>query len=132
MNPIEKRLVKVEKIRNGIKNIIREEAIKQRDFIAQLNRDQLLAGKRADGRDMPEYAASSQKSGKITLFDEGDFHAGIDAVFEDDFFNVVGTDFKTGFLIAKFEESLGLNKESLNRLRSRMLPNIIKRIKELS
>lgn len=131
MNPIKERKVKVEIILSSIKRIIEEEAVKQQSFIADLNRQQLLSGKKADGKNMPNYAASSKKSGKITLFERGDLHEGIEPMFIDGGFDNISTDEKFDFLKIKFPESFGLNLDSQKKLRARMMPNIIKRVREL-
>lgn len=50
--------------------------------IAELNREQLKSGKRADNSNMPNYSKSSvnlfgKPAGPIMLFDTGNFHASI-------------------------------------------------------
>lgn len=126
MTIITEKKAKLENILKSINNIVRQEAIKERDFISKLNRDQLLKGEKADG-DTPNYVIGSNQPsapGKITLFEAGDFHEGIEPLFEDKGFEMVDTDFKTPFLVAKFGNILGLNKDSIIKLRARLFPRI--------
>lgn len=122
------------RIQKEAKKIVKEEAIKSREVIAKLNREQLLEGKRSDGADMPDYVPDSKQPsapGKITLFDTGDFHEGIEPMFSQEGIEMIGVDDKTPFLIAKYPEILGLNKESRIKLVAHLKPRVIKRIKEL-
>lgn len=122
-------------IRDNLNKIIRDVLIDEREFIAELNRKQLLRGEKSDGTDMPNYVANSiapNAPGKIVLFDSGLFQAGLDALIEDKEFEVIGTDEKTGFLVKKYGHILDLNKESLDILRKRIAPKIEKKILELA
>jgi hypothetical protein len=107
-------------------------AVKARaEDIAELNRDQLKKGERADGAILPDYApASVDKFGKpegpIKLFDRGEFYGGLKATFSEKDFAVVGTDSKTDIL--QFgtgegahpdgfgEDIVGLTDESIGEL----------------
>ncbi len=135
MNLLLIRLKRLEKIIDSIPGIIRDELVNNRDFIADLNRQQLLRGQKGDGSDMPDYAEGSKQPsapGKITLFADGLFQGGIEPLFDNEGnFQNISTDRKTPFLIAKFgEEILDLTKESEELLRERTLPNIINKINE--
>lgn len=129
-------LNKLQSIVDSIENIIREEVIKEQSFIAELNREQLMNGIKGDGSDMPLYSPRSKQPnapGKIVLFDLGDFHAGINPLFEEEGFEMISTDSKTEILKEKYEESiLDLTQESIDKLKERIRPNIIERLKQLT
>lgn len=121
-------------VRDNLNKIIQDVLIGERDFIAELNRKQLWEGKKADGTNMPNYVPNSKAPnapGKIVLFDTGFFHAGLESLIEEDQFEVVGTDSKTGFLTAKYGHILDLNENSLEILRREIKPKIEKRLIEL-
>lgn len=123
MTIITEQLNKLKDLRRNLELIARQELIKERDFIATLNRTQLSRGTKADGKDMPDYVDGSNAPmapGKIELFDTGDFYEGIDVLFEDVELNLVGTDVKTDFLVAKYGEILGLTEQSIKRLQIRL------------
>jgi hypothetical protein len=133
-SPIARRKKALETVLIRIRIILREEALRHRVFIADLNRKQLRAGEKADGSDMPDYVADSKQPsapGAITLFDEGDFHDAIDVMFSDEGFDIVNDDEKAEFLLAKFGEVLGLNQENRLLLRARMLPGLRQRVNAL-
>lgn len=114
-----------------LKEFIREAIIEKRDYIAELNRDQLWQGKKADGSEMPEYKPNSKQPnapGKIVLFDTGDFHEGIEAQIEANILDVVGTDEKTSMLVNIYGEILGLNEGSLKALKEEVKPIIEQKI----
>lgn len=135
MNEILNIINKLELIRNSIESIIREEVINNQEFIADLNREQLMNGIKGDGSDMPLYSAKSKQPnapGKIVLFEFGDFHAGINPLFEDEGFEMISTDSKTEILTERYGESiLDLTQESIDKLKDRIRPNIIIKLKEL-
>jgi hypothetical protein len=133
-SPIEIQKRKLENVLNNIRDIMREEAIIHREFIAELNRSQLRQGEKEDGESMPDYVEGSNQPsapGAITLFDEGDFHSSLDALFSDEGFQVVSSDDKAEFLISKFGNILGLNNENKLLLRARMLPGLRIRVNSL-
>ena len=134
MNPLLEATTKLKRVRKGIIDIIKKEAIKERRFISNLNRDQLLRGEKGDGSAMPNYVDNSRQRsapGKIKLFDEGDFHSGIEPMFDDEGIEMIGTDDKTPILVGKYGVILDLTKASEEKLRNKMMPNLIKTIKEL-
>lgn len=109
--------------------ILMEVAEEEKDFIATLNRKQLKRGKQSDGTDMPLYAPGSRQPsapGKITLFDKGDFHRGIDPLFKGQAgFEMDSSDSKTAKLIERYgEHILGLTEESQKRLSKHLLPKL--------
>lgn len=107
--------------------IIKQEALEQSDFIAKLNRNQLSRGQKGDGSSMPSYVTGSKQPsapGKITLFDHGPFHAGIEPIVSNDKLEMVSIDKKVLFLIAKYGDILDLTNESQIKLRNKMIPGI--------
>lgn len=133
MTIIAEQATRLKAIHKGIRTILQEEAMAQKPFIADLNRKQLKAGRRGDGKPMPKYVKGSKQPsapGRITLFDKGDFHAGIEPIIEDDGIDIISTDEKGEFLIPKYgEEILELDDKSIQRLVKKMTPGLIKRIK---
>ena len=131
MNPITEVIKEFTDIRRRVLMIIREEAEKESEFIVELNRRQLLEGKRGNG-DMPNYEPDSKQPsapGPVTLFDEGLFHESLFAVFDEEGFQAASEDDKAVFLISKFgEDILKLNEENVLRLRERIEPRIIARL----
>ena len=132
MNPIEARIFRIETVLKNINSIVREELIKDQNFIAELNRQQLSRGENSEGDPMPNYVPDSiqpSAPGRITLFETGDFYDGIAPLFEDDHFEMIGTDDKTPFLESKYK-ALGLSPESIEVLRERLAVRLKKRINE--
>lgn len=105
------------------------------EFIINLQKDQLLSGKKADGTDMPEYVKDSKQPsapGKWTFYESGDFYEGIDAIFEKDGFMMDSTDDKTDLMIwMAGEEIFGLQKESLIKLVNKIKPIMIEKNRKL-
>ena len=119
---------------NEIDDIIRAEAIKESVYIANLNREQLLEGKKGDGTPTPEYVEGSKQPsapGNMTFFDSGDFHEGIQPLFTNEGIDMVGIDEKTSILIGKYGKLLDLSQESQAKLRERLKPGIIEKLKKL-
>ena len=104
------------------------------DFIADLNRNQLAEGKRDDGSDLsPEYKditkdIKSRKSGlageidHVTLFDTGALHKSIFSSVSYPEIILDSKDPKLGELEGKYQNFLGLTKESIKKLREKALP----------
>lgn len=125
-------ITKLKTVISTIDKIVREELVKERKLIAQMNREQLLSGKKASGENMPSYVLNSRSPsspGLIKLFDEGLFQDGIEPMFDNQGIELVGTERKTGFLIAKYGEILGLTDKNIKRLQKVLLPKVITRIK---
>ena len=115
-----------------IDKIVREEIVKESKLIAQMNREQLLAGKKASGVNMPPYVSNSKAPsapGLIKLFDEGLFQEGIEPMFDNQGIELVGNERKTGFLVAKYGAILGLTEANIKRLQNVVVPKVIERIK---
>lgn len=134
MSGIEKikhKIRQIDVLKKSISNIVKEVLMSEEAYISELVRKQLQSGIKGDGTDMPNYVPNSKQPsapGKITLFDTGDFYAGIEPLFADTNFSLTDIDDKTGFLVAKYGEILGLNKESLQVLYDRVRPKIKNRI----
>lgn len=111
----------------------RKEATRHQKLISKLNIDQLKQGEKADGTDMPPYAENSQSRhapAKIKLWDTGDFYGGIQPLFEDKGFDLIGVDDKTNMLAQKYgKQILGLSKESQEELKKAMLIGLSQKIK---
>ncbi len=134
MNPIRTKLTRLKKTILIISKLLAEIVQEERNFIANLNREQLSKGDKADDSSMPRYVQGSKSPsspGKITLFDTGEFHASIEPLFDDRQFELLSTDEKAEILVGKYGEILGLNEESLNLLAQRIKPKLIGRIKAL-
>ena len=90
--------------------------------IAELNRDQLKQGKRADGSFLPDYSNNSvtkfgKKKGPIKLYDTGDFYEGIKPEFAKTDFLLKDDDSKTDLLEDRYgDDILGLSKENIEEL----------------
>lgn len=132
MNPIYQKRDNLLKIVNSIRFILADEIRKERKWIIEANRQQLLKGQRSDGKDMPEYVEGSKAPsapGLITLFDSGEFLDSIDSLFNDEGITFESDDKKAVFLLAKYgKEVLGLNEENIRELQRRVLPRIRARI----
>jgi hypothetical protein len=127
-----KRLLGIQK---KIEVIIITEIKNHKDLIAQLNRDQLMAGKTADGEQTPKYVQGSKQPsapGNMNFFDTGAYQKGIKAIFKDEGIEMTSTDFKNAFLnpYKKSVETLGLTDESIAKLQAVILPNIISKIRK--
>jgi hypothetical protein len=137
MNPIEEHIELLTRMATTADSIMQEIVKTQGEFIAELNRDQLAEGIAATGGDMPNYSAVSQsrygKSGKIKLFDRGGFYRGIKPEFNASGFDMTSSDYKNNILnpFRKTIESLGLTEESMLRLRDKILPLILTKLRAL-
>ncbi|WBC28468.1 tail protein [Rhodobacteraceae phage LS06-2018-MD05] len=112
------------------------------DFIADLNRSQLVAGKRDDGSYIePEYSPVTEllkrpKSGTagitshVTLFDTGKLHNSIFASIFPDEIILDSKDSKVPKLEDKYQNFLGLTKENITKLKDKALPLFYKRLNE--
>lgn len=139
MNPITLVALKLEYILKNSDTIISEELESEKEFIADLNREQLRQGTRPDGTDMPNYVKGSKQPsapGKITLFDKGKTHKGITPIFKKDHIDYDNTDPKSKYLIGRVVPPLlgdwmGLTRDSMDKLAVKTLPGIKKRIKQI-
>lgn len=125
---------KLETVIRTIDRIVRDVIMKDQKWIAEANRKQLLAGKKATGVNMPSYVPGSiqpMAPGPIKLFEFGPFQEGIEPMFDDQGIELIGTEEKTGFLTAKYGEILGLTDKNIRELQKRSLPKILRKIEAI-
>ena len=79
MKKVDDLIKKLKNFNDNAEEIAINEALVFNDIIEQMNREQLLQGKKADSTNMPNYVANSKKAGVVTLLDKGDFHGGFKA-----------------------------------------------------
>lgn len=90
--------------------------------IEELNRSQLLEGKRSDGTILPPYSApyAKRKNKPLrpkTLKDTGGFHEGIFTTFFEKTFNIESSDYKSDILETVWGTKIfGLTKENKQKL----------------
>ncbi len=105
----------------------------EREFIEQLNRDQLFEGKKASGEDMPLYSPNSRSRfapNNIKLLDTGDFYKGITAEFDTIGVELTGLDEKTAELVVRYGFILGLTEESISLLRAKVVPLFVEKVRK--
>ena len=124
---------RLKKLRDSVEQIAITELEKNPSNLVKMNREQLMNGIDADGGDMPNYADSNKKkSGKINLFDTGDFQRGIEPIFSDDGVDMISADSKAWFLdpFREVINTLGLTDENIDKWLKKAIPNIQKTIKK--
>ena len=102
------------------------------NYIVLQNKAQLFSGKRADGSALPLYAASSKKTGKVKLYDQGYFYNGFHIVRTGSFdVTISSEDFKTPFLVKIYGKDIfGLSKDALGKFsKDKLLPILRDKIK---
>lgn len=133
-NVFKARYQKIQKVIESINEIIKDEAEKEKEFISNLNRNQLSKGKRGDGSSLPSYVPNSKQPkapGPIQLFDDGGFYQGITPLFEGTGFEMDSTDEKTIFLEAVYNpQILEISKENALKIGEKILPAIKQKINE--
>jgi hypothetical protein len=122
--------------------IVLGSAMESKEYIVDLNTDQLRRGLNSDGKSLnPELAnndyARAKKAqggqaplGTPDLFDTGDFHSSFYAEWEKDGIKVDATDWKTVKLYKKYEALFGLTENSLQDLGEQILPDVINTLKD--
>lgn len=117
----------------NVEHITIAELEKNPNALAEMNREQLMSGINADGGSMPNYAASSKKSGKINLLDKGPFQAGIKPMFDDQGMDMISTDSKTSFLnpFRQVINTLGLTPDNIDQWITNAIPKIQDTLKKL-
>ena len=88
MNAIEETISELTRIKNTAEKVMIEETKKESKLMSDLNIDQLMSGVDAVGKNMPDYAGTSKKSGKIRLFDTGKYQEGIHPLFSNSGFDM--------------------------------------------
>jgi hypothetical protein len=134
MNAASEKLQVFKKIIASITLLINEILQEERNFIAELNRNQLVQGEKADNTNMPNYEPNSkapESPGRIKLFDTGLFYESITPLFNRDEFELSSDDAKADILEGKYGNILGLNEESLILLRERVKKKLIIKINDL-
>lgn len=126
---------KIEKIINGIEGMIRQEANENRNFMGDLNREQLLRGEKSDGSEMPNYVEDSkqpQAPGKVVLFETGDFHRGIEPILKEKNYFFDSEDGKADLMAHNYGAKIyGLTDESKKKLRLKLTPGVKERINKI-
>lgn len=110
-----------------------------KDYIEELNRDQLAEGKRADGSNItPPYTnatvkrkrARGQQAEHVTLRDKGDFYESIFTEVYTKAFVLDASDEKTQELRDKYGSILGLNQQSKEKLIQRIKPLFVAAVRK--
>ena len=105
-------------LRAEVPNIIEE----TKGDLVEAQREQMLAGKRSDGKQIGEYSQATiiikiekgQEWRYVTLFDQGDFQENILASVKGDRITWDSTDHKTAKLVDDYGEAIfGLNKDKM-------------------
>ncbi|WP_020603248.1 hypothetical protein [Spirosoma spitsbergense] len=108
-------------------------------FIENLNRAQLFDGKRADGSDItPDYTeytvavkqSKGQRSDRVTVRDTGSFYESIFTEVFTEAFDLKADDPKTGELLGKYGNLLGLMPESKEKLSNHIKPQFVAVLKQ--
>ncbi len=131
---IQDQILKLKSMLKNVDQITIRELERNPQRLVQMNRAQLMQGINADGGSMPNYAASNKKkSGKINLFDKGDFQRGITTMFDDQGLDMTSADDKSWFLdpFRKVINTLGLTDGNIDKWLNNAIPNIIKKLKTL-
>lgn len=110
--------------------LLKEAAVeKNKELIAQANRDQMRAGQDSTGKAItPEYASdkysafkksigSLAPTGTPDLLISGAFHSGLETVVESGQYHIASTDDKSPFLLKRYPTVIGLSKESIEHIR---------------
>lgn len=144
MSVILQAAIKLERIKQTIGLILADIANEERELFEQLNRAQLSNGQKADDIFLPNYVENSKtgKTGSINLFDTGDFYDSIEAIFDEEGFDLISTDPKHVFF-AKYDTAgsssleggvdldvLGLNTKSRMIVAERIKQKLIKRVRD--
>ncbi len=140
MDEINDLLKRVQKVEEGINEIILLAVKKNEKFVLELNVEkQLYQGLNAKGEQIrPKYAKSTIKRKKkkgqpynrVTLKDEGDFYEGFFVEYEGDGFSLHGDDYKTRHLIKRYgRDVFGLNDKSIDDLIEMIKEDFIKIVK---
>jgi hypothetical protein len=131
MNPFEDLRTKMDAIRAGIGEILKESVreaapVIEDEIIAQLKR-----GERGDGQSLPDYSPTSvfkygKRPGPMTLEDTGDYHRGHTVIVDDDGFEIRNTDWKTPKLAMTYgREILDLQSQSFDVIKNDFLTDAI-------
>jgi len=105
--------------------------------MAELNREQLNEGSRADGTSLPDYSPTSvnvygKTPGPIKLFDTGAFHESIIVIASNNTYRFLSSPLKRDEMTGKItnlkevygNEIIGLDKQSLDKIRTQVKERI--------
>jgi len=122
------------KMQDEVEDLIRKlQKIKQRDFpyeyvrdnkdfVTELNKQQLRQGIKSDGAEVTPYYKNfnyKRRTSPVDLYKQGDFYRSFRIVLADDGFYIEARDSKTDWLLKKYgAEVLGINFKSLKILRT--------------
>jgi len=128
---------RLEQLNNGkLVDFIVETLKENEKLIIELNKRQLLLGKRADGTSLGDYSPRSlelkQKRGKpsisgnkISLHDTGEFWNKFFVEVNKDIMTILSKDEKTSMLIFHYYEQIfGLSDESILKLQEKIIPTL--------
>lgn len=145
-NIIEDKIEALKAFENRLFSFTKDVILENEHIISDMNaRGQLYEqGITRDGDKIAEYRPyrpitiqikrmKGQPTSRVTLYDEGDFHASFRVIAGDTSFLIDATDFKTESLIAKYgEQILGLTDDNLNELIWEYIyPEIMSNLKNL-
>ena len=134
MSALTDTILRINNIKRKAQSIAIEEIKKEGSLLADLNREQLNNRKDANDNPMPNYVAGSKAPSApsgITLFDTGDFHGGIETLFDSTGISMTSSDSKVSFLDPKYPTALGVAPSSIEKIKPEVVPNIIERLKAL-
>lgn len=146
MRRLEELIDKLKSFENEIKNAIEVVLRDNEHIIVEMNTEDQLYEQGIDrfGRQIAQYAPYSpitieikklkrQPTGRVTLRDEGDFHASFYIEFTEDGFEIKASDYKADALIKGYGEGiLGLTDENFKDLATNYIaPAIINTFKKL-
>jgi hypothetical protein len=120
----------IEGFLSEIEKVIIDLCKDRKEFIIELQREQLWGGKDGDGEKIrPPYAASTikrkrrlgQPTDRVTWKDKGDLYNSIDVKFREREFELVTDDRKAKYLFRRYGKNVfGLNEDSREKLRNDM------------
>lgn len=117
-------LDKLRKVRDKLKNMTPQQQEKDllkilkglEEQLVAYNTDQLWGGKKADGSNMPNYVPTSKKTGRVRLFETGEFYDEFFVTFDRFPLTFSSKNYKTEFLTARYGTQIfGLTQKSINQ-----------------
>lgn len=130
MDRLKELIARLKSFENEIKDAIETAIAENEEIIVEMNTEDQLFEQGIDrfGREIAQYAPYSpitieikklkgQPTGRVTLRDEGDFHASFFIEFGPDGFEIKASDWKTDMLVKGYGEGiLGLTDENFKDL----------------
>lgn len=107
-------------------NFIEESLNELKSDITKFNQNQLADGHKASGEFLPNYSPrttqiSPNKTGRIKLYDTGDFWKSIFSFSGSGIFEVDATDWKTEMLKSRYgDEILGMDEQNMRSLLNKL------------